>query len=197
VASHGAVAAVAVIAIGGGVFAWQGQRAPAESAPEAKPAVAASTPAPAEAAPPEAEPAPSAPAAAEPAPAPPSALPAAALLEARPFEPAELARLLAEDGARTVVLDLRTKWEFDEYHVPGARRVDARTAGTEVRSVPVRSRVVLVDHDGALARATASAVAAQFDSAEDAPELGYLVGGTDRFRGEVGAEAPLAKTANE
>jgi rhodanese-related sulfurtransferase len=102
------------------------------------------------------------------------------------IEPRALATALLDDPAAYDVVDVRPAWQFDEYHVPGATRVEPSGLLARVRALPAGKRVVVVDRDGTTAFAVAGALLATL--ADPARSVRALVGGTARFHRDVEQE---------
>lgn len=119
-----------------------------------------------------------------PAPAAPGTVEGAApLLLPEPMEPQALAEALARQPEAYALLDLRPAWQFEQYHLPGAVRVEPAALLAHVRALAPGVRAVLLDRDGTLAALHAGALAAQL--ADPARALRVLSGGTARFHREV------------
>ena len=117
-----------------------------------------------------------------PAPAP-SATPSAAVPLPEPVEARALAAGLQDQPGAWAVLDVRPAFAFDEYHVPGAVRVEVAGLAAHVRGLAPGVRVVVVDRDGTVAAAAAGMLAATLS--DPARSVRFLVGGTAQFHVEV------------
>lgn len=100
-----------------------------------------------------------------------------------PIEPAQLAALLFDQPQNYAVLDVRSAWQYEEYHVPGATLVALADLQAHVQALPQSARVVLVDRDGTVAWAVAGGLSALLGS--EGRSLRVLAGGTARFWREV------------
>jgi len=102
---------------------------------------------------------------------------------------ASLAAGLSDQPKAWAVLDVRPDWAFDDYHVPGATRVDPDAIAAHVRALDPARRVVIVDRDGT----TAFAVAGMLAATVPGRSIRVLTGGTAAFWRDVEAVggAPL------
>lgn len=96
-----------------------------------------------------------------------------------PIDAETLALGLMDQPQAYAVLDVRPRWQFEEYHVPGARSVTPEAVAAEVRALPVGVRPVVVDRDGTTAFAVAGAALARLG--EGARPLRVLLGGVARY----------------
>ncbi|MCB9883747.1 MAG: MBL fold metallo-hydrolase [Planctomycetes bacterium] len=112
-----------------------------------------------------------------------SSIAAPGMILPEPMEPSLLARVLLDQPGSYAVIDVRPVWQFDEYHVPGAVRVEPGAVRGYVTSLPVGVRPVLVDRDGTMAFAIAGIVFTQMGAA--ARDVRVLSGGTQRFHLEI------------
>jgi len=119
------------------------------------------------------------PATATPAVAGPPRAPAFLLPEA--MTPAALAAGLLDQPAAYALLDVRAAWQFEEYHVPGAVRVDPEAIVEHVRTLDPALRVVVVDRDGT----AAFAVAGMLGAALPGRSIRVLAEGTTGFWRDV------------
>ncbi len=130
-----------------------------------------------------------------PAPVPNTPSPAAApptgagFLLPEPTSPLALAAGLSDQPKAWAVLDVRPAWAFDDYHVPGATRVDPDAIAAHVRALDPAVRVVIADRDGT----TAWAVAGMLATTVPGRSIRVLTGGTAAFWRDVEAvgNAPL------
>ncbi|MCA9319512.1 MAG: MBL fold metallo-hydrolase [Planctomycetes bacterium] len=95
------------------------------------------------------------------------------------IEPSALARALMDQPQLYVVLDVRPKWQFDEYHVPGAVHVAPEDVVEILRAQAPAVRTVLVDRDGTIAFAVAGTALSALGT--DKHALHALVGGTSAY----------------
>lgn len=98
-----------------------------------------------------------------------------------PIDPALLAKVLLEQPANYVVLDMRPAWQFAEWTVPGASNVAVDDLAGRIGGLPADARIVLVDRDGSLAFAAAGALMAQ----QPGRVLRALVGGVQRYYRDI------------
>lgn len=70
-----------------------------------------------------------------------------------PMNPATLAQQL-DDNTAPLILDVRTKWEFDSGHVPGALHIPHTALASRVSDIPVdkKDSVVVYCEQGPRAR---------------------------------------------
>lgn len=96
------------------------------------------------------------------------------------------------------IVDVRTPWQFAEYHLPGAVNVAPEGVAAHVKSLPAGSRVVIADRDGSVAFSVAGAVLHELGAS--APSVRVLSGGTATYwnQVELGGAAPhnTAPTGN-
>lgn len=113
----------------------------------------------------------------------------AGFLLPEPTSPLALAAGLSDQPKAWAVLDVRPQWAFDDYHVPGAVRVDPDAIVAHVRALDPALRVVIADRDGT----AAYAVAGLLSAALPGRAVRVLAGGTAAFWREVEAvgNAPL------
>lgn len=106
---------------------------------------------------------------------------------------ASLASGLSGQPSSYAVLDVRPGWAFDEYHVPGATRVEVDRIVEHVRAIPTATRIVVVDRDGTTAWSVAGMLAATFPGRS----IRVLVGGTAQYWHDVetGGEPPAGPPA--
>ena len=81
------------------------------------------------------------------------------------------------------VVDIRTPWQFAEYHLPSAVNVAPEAVAAHVRALPAGSRVVVVDRDGSVAFSVAGAVLQELGAS--APSVRVLSGGTAAYWSQV------------
>jgi rhodanese-related sulfurtransferase len=100
-----------------------------------------------------------------------------------PVEPAALGELLMDQPDTYVVFDVRPTWQFDEYHVPGARHAGLDEIADRIRELDPALRPVIVDRDGTVAFAVGGAVLERLGKAQRS--IRVLAGGTARFWRDV------------
>jgi rhodanese-related sulfurtransferase len=88
------------------------------------------------------------------------------------------------------VFDIRPAWQFEEYHVPGARHTTLNELPSLVQELPSASRVVIVDRDGGTAHAVAGALLVNLGPRGKSVRV--LAGGTARYYEEVELGSPIA-----
>jgi rhodanese-related sulfurtransferase/glyoxylase-like metal-dependent hydrolase (beta-lactamase superfamily II) len=98
-----------------------------------------------------------------------------------------LAAGLLDQAKAYAVLDVRVAWQFDEYHVPGATRVEPDAIVAHVKALDPALRVVLVDRDGT----AAFAVAGMLSAAVPGRSIRVLTGGTAAFWRDVEGAASV------
>lgn len=95
--------------------------------------------------------------------------PAAPGAKAPAFVNGAEAKKLVEAGA--VLLDVRTKDEFDEYHLPGARNLPVSDVRSQLASLPKDKPIVVYCAVGSRSKAAANMLAA---AGYDARNLGAI-----------------------
>lgn len=121
----------------------------------------------------------------------PSALTSVFLPE--PIEPRALATALGAQGELYAVFDIRPEWQYDEYHLPGARRTGVNELPSLIDGLPERSRIVLVDRDGREAHAVAGALLVSLGPRGRSVRV--LAGGTARYYQEIELGSPITPAA--
>lgn len=109
------------------------------------------------------------------------------------IEPSALARALMDQPRLYAVLDVRPRWQFDEYHIPGAVSVATEDVAVILRQQAPAMRAVVVDRDGTVAFAIAGVAIRELD--EGAHAVHALVGGTSAYWRQV--ELGKAMTSSE
>lgn len=104
-----------------------------------------------------------------------------------PIDAEALALGLMDQPRAYAVLDVRPRWQFEEYHVPGARSVAPEAVADVVRELPAGVRPVVVDRDGTTAFAVAGAALARLGG-EGARPLRVLLGGVARYHRAIELE---------
>jgi rhodanese-related sulfurtransferase len=100
-----------------------------------------------------------------------------------PVEPKALAAALETQREVYALFDIRPQWQFEEYHVPGARRATLAELPSLVKGLPDTARIVIVDRDGQMAHAVAGALLV--DLGPRGKSVRVLAGGTARYYQEV------------
>jgi rhodanese-related sulfurtransferase/glyoxylase-like metal-dependent hydrolase (beta-lactamase superfamily II) len=106
-----------------------------------------------------------------------------------PVEPKALATALGTQPEVYAVFDIRPQWQYEEYHVPGARHTGLNELPSLVEKLPDAARIVIVDRDGQAAHAVAGALLIHLGPRGKSVRV--LAGGTARYYQEVELGSPV------